>query len=70
MVKAMEVQSSQSVPRLTVWMVGYIMSLRGQGESYQDIADNPQVRKADGSTLSKQGAWSCGVHGTSSPQAS
>ena len=53
MVKAMEVQSSQSVPRLTVWMVGYIMSPRGQGESYQDIADNPQVRRADGSTLSK-----------------
>ena len=33
MVKTMRVQSSQIVPRLTVWMVGYIMSFRGQGES-------------------------------------
>ena len=62
MVKAMKGQSSQSVPRLTVWMVGYIMSLRDQGESYQDIADNPQVWKADGSTLSKQKKWEDTFH--------
>ena len=57
MVKTMKVQASQSVPRLTVWMVGYIMSLRDQGESYQEIADNPQVRKALRRAGSRTRSW-------------
>ena len=47
---------SQSVPRLSLLVVSIILTLRDQGQSYRDIAKNPRVRKADGSTLSQQGA--------------
>ena len=47
---------SQSVPRLSLLVVSIILTLRDQGQSYRDITKNPRVRKADGSTLSQQGA--------------
>ena len=47
-------QAKKASPRFTLWVLAQVLALHGQGVSLRDIADDPKIRKGDGSKASQQ----------------